>query len=87
MEKKDWGEEKKKNVRERVNILMAILFVAMMVAFTYLKSDSVINMVYAIASYTYGPLLGIFMYGSLTKLKTCDKAVPFIAVLVPIICY
>jgi len=87
MEKKDWDDNKKKNVRQRVNILISILFVLMMVAFNYLKSDSVINMVYAIASYTYGPLLGLFMYGILTKKGTSDKAVPFICVLVPVICY
>ena len=87
MEKREWDEQKKKKVRQTVNVIMAILFVILMVAFNALKSDSVINMVYAIASYTYGPLLGVFMYGILTKWNTCDKAVPFICVIVPVICY
>ncbi len=87
MEKREWTDRKKKQVRQVVNIIMAVLFVLLMVAFNYLKSDSVINMVYAIASYTYGPLLGVFMYGILTKRSTLDKAVPAICVLVPILCY
>jgi hypothetical protein len=44
-------------------------------------------MVYQIASYTYGPLLGLFMFGILTKMKTVDKVVPAICIASPVICF
>ncbi len=87
IESKKWDDKKKKKTRLYINILMALLFVLLIIAFNYLKNDAVINMVYTIASYTYGPLLGLFMYGIITKLPTVDKAVPIICILSPLVCY
>lgn len=87
MEKRQWDEKKKKNFRIKINIVMALLFVILIVAFNVLKNDAVINMVYTIASYTYGPLLGLFMFGIMTKRSIKDKVVPFVCVISPVICY
>lgn len=88
MEKKqNLTDQKKAGIRKTVNVIIAILFVLLVIAFNYLKNDAVINMVYAIASYTYGPLLGLFMFGMITKRAIYDKAAPFICVAVPVICY
>lgn len=87
IEKKGWDEKKKSSVRMRVTCLMAVLFVVLIFMFNILKNDAVINMVYQIASYTYGPLLGLFMFGILTKMKTLDKAVPAICIASPVICF
>ena len=46
-----------------------------------------INLVYKLASYTYGPLLGLFFFGILTKYKVRDHAVPWIAIAAPVICF
>jgi len=87
IEKHNWDDQKKKKVRMNVTYVMAILFVLLIVAFNILKNDAVINMVYQIASYTYGPLLGLFMLGILTKAKINDKVVPYVCVAAPVICY
>ena len=87
IEKHDWSDEKKKKVRMNVTYVMAALFVLLIVAFNILKNDAVINMVYQIASYTYGPLLGLFMLGILTKASINDKAVPYVCIAAPVICY
>lgn len=87
MEKRNWSDSKKNSVRMRINILMAVLFVVLIVLFNILKNDAVINMVYSIASYTYGPLLGLFMFGMLTKRPVVDKAIPFVCVLSPAVCF
>ena len=46
-----------------------------------------IDAIYTIASYTYGPLLGLFAFGMTTRLMPRDKWVPLIAILSPVICF
>ncbi|MDR2293536.1 MAG: sodium:solute symporter [Prevotellaceae bacterium] len=87
MEKRDWDEKTKKLVRMIVMFLLATLFVLLILIFNDMKGDAVINMVYQIAAYTYGPLLGLFMFGIITKVKAFDRAVPFICITVPILCF
>lgn len=87
MEKKSWTNEKKKQVRQIVTAVMAILFALLIIMFNVIKNDAVINMVYQIAAYTYGPLLGLFMFGILTKAAVYDKAVPYICVAAPLFCF
>lgn len=55
--------------------------------FRWINDDSVINAVFKVAGYTYGPLLGLYTFGLFTKRKTRDKVVPAIAVLSPLITY
>lgn len=87
IEKHGWDDNQKKKVRMNVTYIMAALFVVMICVFNVLKNDAVINMVYQIASYTYGPLLGLFMLGILTKVNIKDKMVPYVCVLAPVICF
>lgn len=87
IEKHGWDDKKKNSVRMKVTYVMAALFVLLICAFNILKNDAVINMVYQIASYTYGPLLGLFMMGILTKVNVKDKAVPYICIIAPALCF
>ena len=50
-----------------------------------LNDESVINTVYKVASYTYGPLLGMFFFGIFTKLKVRDGWVPVVCIIAPIL--
>ena len=65
---------------------MALAFLAIILALYLLSDDSVINLVYKLASYTYGPLLGIFFFGILTKCRARDAATPWIAAASPLLC-
>lgn len=73
-------------LRRRVHLLMAAAFAIFIIAFRAINSTSVIDAVYILCSYTYGPLLGLFAFGLLTKWKTNDRAVPYIAVASPLMC-
>lgn len=73
-------------LRRRTHLIMAAVFVIFILAFRALNSTSVIDAVYILCSYTYGPLLGLFAFGLLTRRKTDDRAVPYIAVASPLIC-
>ena len=74
-------------LRRRVHVAMAIVFVLFILAFRLINSTSVIDAIYVMCSYTYGPLLGLFAYSLLTKKGTNDRWVPYIAVASPLICF
>ncbi len=57
------------------------------VLFNAINDRSVISSLFTIAGYTYGPLLGMFAFGLLTKYKVKDRFVPLIAILSPAMCY
>ena len=73
-------------VRKRVHVAMAVLMAVTILVFNALNSTSAIDAVYKLASYTYGPILGLFAFGILTKKKVKDKYVPIVALLAPAIC-
>jgi len=88
MDKRDnWDDKKKESVRKTVLMIMAVLFVILIMFFNVVKNDAVINMVYQIAAYTYGPLLGLFLFGIFTKINVVDKAVPVVCIAAPVICF
>ena len=78
------GDEK---LRKRAHLMISILFVVMILLFRLLNSTSVIDAIYTICGYTYGPLLGLFAFGMMTKRTPCDKYVPYICIASPIVCY
>jgi len=79
------SEQQVKNQRIKVHAAMAIIMAVVIYVINMLNDDSVIQTVYKLASYTYGPLLGIFMFGIITKKQVKDKFVPWIAILSPML--
>ena len=73
--------------RGKVHITLSVILVFFICLVEALNSKSVIDAIYIIASYTYGPLLGMFAFGLFTRRRTRDRWVPFIAVASPILCY
>lgn len=76
-----------RRIRMRVHILISALFAAIIMVFKAVNDRSVIDAIYVIASYTYGPLLGLFAFGLFTRLRPADSAVPYICLASPLICY
>ncbi len=76
-------------LRRRVHVGMAVLLLFIILLFRALNNTSVIDAVYIIASYTYGPLLGLFAFGLFVpeRCKPAPRAIPFICIAAPIICY
>ena len=74
-------------LRKRVHLILTVLFAVLILLFRYFNNTSVIDAVYILASYTYGPLLGLFAFGIFTHRQPCDRYVPFVAILSPVICY
>lgn len=84
---KNKSEVQIKSTRKNVHIGMAVVMGVVIFVFNLLNNTSVIDAVYILASYTYGPILGMFAFGILIKRSVRDKFVPYIAVLAPIICF
>lgn len=80
-------EQQTRQRRFRVHITNSILMGIMIYLFHLLSSGSVINAVYVVASYTYGPLVGLFFFGLFTKVKVRDGFIPVICILSPVLCY
>jgi hypothetical protein len=74
--------------RHLVHIGFSTLMFLVILLFNAINDASVVSMIFKIASYTYGPLLGLFCFGLFMKTKTVhDKLVPIICVLSPAICF
>lgn len=67
--------------------MISALFAIIILVFKAINSRSVIDAIYMIASYTYGPLLGLFTFGLFTKKRPRDKFVPYICIASPLICF
>lgn len=74
-------------LRKRAHLGIAVVFALFILVFRVVNSTSVIDAIYILCSYTYGPLLGLFAYGLLTKRSVNDRVVPYVAVASPIVCY
>ena len=73
-------------VRKSVHIGMAVLFLGCMLLFRAINSRSAIDAIYTMASYTYGPLLGLYAFGLFSKVPVRDRLVPLAAVAAPLVC-
>ena len=84
---KKYAPEDRVRIRQKVHIAFTGLFYLLILSFYWLNDQSVINSVFIIAGYTYGPLLGLYSFGLFTKWKVKDRWVPYIAVASPLITY
>jgi len=80
-------DKEKTRIRKRINIAFALILITIIMIFRVLNNDSVINTVFTIAGYTYGPLLGLYSFGLFTKYKVKDRWVPVVAILSPLMAW
>ena len=76
-----------KKTRKYVHFLMSIILIITIIIFKYVLSSNVIDSLLTVASYTYGPLLGLFAFGLYTKRKLKGNLIYFVVVLAPILTY
>ena len=82
-------EQGQKDVKIRgvVHIGVSVVFVLIILVIEAIGSDSIITAIYKLASYTYGPLLGLYGFGLYSKVKPRDRYVPYIAISAPVLCF
>jgi Na+/proline symporter len=76
-----------KPMRFKVHLGMASVLFLMILIFKQANNDAIINELFKIAGYTYGPLLGMYAFGFYTNRNVRDRLVPYICIVSPIICY
>ncbi len=82
----DPNEESTDKRRRFVTIGMALAMLLMLCLFRAINDQSIVSAIFTVAGYTYGPLLGLFAFGLLTKRRTRERVVPFVCIASPLIC-
>jgi Na+/proline symporter len=83
----DLTEKQKERIRYAVHVSFALILLFVIIIFRAINDRAVIDKLFTVAGYTYGPLLGLFSFGLFTRFGVRDRAVPWITVLSPVICY
>ena len=84
---KDPNDPRLVRTRTMVHVGFSIIMLLVIVGFRIINDESVVNAIFTAAGYTYGPLLGLFVFGMFTKRKVMDSWVPYICILSPILLY
>ena len=85
--RRDTSERRLTAVRRTVHVGFALLYLLVIIAFRPFHTQSLIDTLFDIASFTYGPLLGMYSFGLFTHRRVRDRWVPVVAVASPVICY
>ncbi len=80
-----YNDERLAKVRKMVHVGMSVIMGIVIIVFYYMSNQDAISAVYTLASYTYGPILGLFVYGLFCKKSVHDKLVPIVCILSPIL--
>jgi Na+/proline symporter len=83
----DLTEEAKVRLRHRVHLVFCAIFLALVLVFKLVDNASMVGLVLKLTGYTYGPLLGLFAFGILTRRAVRDRWVPLVALAGPMVCY
>ena len=81
-----WSEARRRHVRQAVHLGFAALFMALVMVFRAVDDRHMIGLILKIAGYTYGPLLGLFGFGLLTRRVVRPGVVPLVALAAPLTC-
>jgi Na+/proline symporter len=84
--REDISEDAKQRLRRHVHLGFALLFLVMVLFFKWVDNPSMIGVILKLASYTYGPLLGLFAFGMMTTRSLNDRLVPVVTIGAPILC-
>lgn len=82
-----WSDAQRQRIRKGVHLAFAALFMALVLVFRWVDDPSMIGLILKLAAYTYGPLLGLFAFGLLTRRQVLDRAVPAVALAAPLLCW
>ncbi len=82
-----YEEHKIQKIKRWSHLLFSILLILVILLFKAINNESIVVAVFRVAGYTYGPILGLFVFGMYSGRKVKDKLVPVVAVISPVICY
>jgi Na+/proline symporter len=83
----DMSERQRIRLRHRVHLVFCAIFLVLVLVFKWVDNASMVGLVLKLTGYTYGPLLGLFAFGILTRRALRDRWVPLVALAGPLLCY
>ncbi len=86
-QRKGITEKVRTRIRYAVHLSIAFVFFISVIIFSMLSDKAVIDKLFTIAGYTYGPLLGLYSFGLFTRRNVKDRLTPFIAIISPLVCF
>ena len=84
---KNRNEEDKIKLRKIIHLSFAAIFIILVFIFKAVDSKTIVDLIFLIAGYTYGPLLGLFSFGIITKRSLKKNIVPIVCIAAPLMCY
>jgi SSS family transporter len=84
---KSRAENLRDGLRKRIHVLMSVILFVVIILFSLISNESVISSLFTAAGYTYGPLLGLFAFGMISKRNVRDRFVPIVCVVSPVLTY
>ncbi len=84
---KNRNEQDKTKLRKIIHLSFAAIFIILVFIFKAVDSKTIVDLIFLIAGYTYGPLLGLFSFGIITKRSLKKNIVPVVCIAAPLICY
>ncbi len=82
-----YPEEKRRRMKMMSHLMFSVLLIAVILVFDAINNQSIVVAVFTVAGYTYGPILGLFLFGMYSSRKVKDKWVPYIGISAPVLCY
>ena len=82
-----YEEQKRKQIKKNVHLFFSVMLILVILIFRAISNESVVVAVFTVAGYTYGPILGLFVFGIYSKRKVRDRWVPLVAILSPLVSY
>ena len=82
-----YPEEKKRRMKMMSHLMFSVLLITVILVFDAINNQSIVVAVFTVAGYTYGPILGLFLFGMYSSRKVRDKWVPYIGISAPVLCY
>lgn len=80
-------EEKRQKIKKRSHLLFSFLLILTILVFRAINDESIVMAVFRVAGYTYGPILGLFIFGMYSKRRVKDIWVPVVGLTAPVVCY
>jgi SSS family transporter len=87
IDKQSYAEARKTRIRHITHVCFALILLLVILAASHLEKSSILDAIFRVAAYTYGPLLGLFSFGLFTKKKPADYLVPLVCAFPPLICF
>lgn len=82
-----YEEVKRKIIKRNIHLFFSVLLILVILGFRAISNESVVVAVFTVAGYTYGPILGLFVFGMYTKKAVTDKWVPLVAIAAPVLSF